>query len=453
MTKRRILVVDDEANMVELLTDVLESEGYQVQSAGDGNGCLAKLEAGSYDVILLDLKLPDLDGTAVLSRIRDRGLTTPVIMITAHGTISIAVDAMRLGAFDFVVKPFDIERIKSAVSKAIAAAELVNVASFSKPTFEAPKAPPGSEIVGSSDEVRGVMDLVAKVADAEATVIIRGETGTGKELVAQAIHYNGRRREGPFVALNCAALPDSLLESEMFGFERGAFTGAYSKKIGRVEMASGGTLFLDEVGDMSPAMQAKLLRVLQAKKITRVGGTQPVDVDVRIISATNRDLEEAVQAGTFREDLYYRINVIPIFLPPLRERSPDVPALVTYFIEKYARLNHQDPFEPQRETLDCLMQYSWPGNIRELENVVEKGVVLGEEMMTPLECGLSGDEGQGCAVLTLRAASDRAQREAIISALRHTGGNKTEAAKVLGISYKTLFNKISELAIGDEDIG
>jgi len=447
---RRMLVVDDEKNMRELLSDVFNGEGYDVVACVDGASALAAGQTQLFDVILLDLRLPDMPGLQVLKELRRRQVATSVLVITAFGTIDTAVNAMQQGACDFLVKPFDdLDRVKSAVAKAQEARSLISIASRSRPTVGRDAM---RRIVGDSPKLTEVMEIVEKVARSNATVLIRGESGTGKELVAQAIHYNSARRDHAFVPMNCASLPETLLESELFGHERGSFTGAYSRKTGRLEVAHEGTLFLDEVGDMSPAMQAKLLRVLEQMRFTRVGGTEPVDVDVRTIAATNQDMEKAVAEGKFREDLYYRLNVIPISLPPLRERKDDVRTLVDYFIERHCRANALEPIRFSEETMQLLVDYDWPGNIRELQNSVEKGVVLGEQYLF-MGRQRVGAAGPPAKAVSLREATDEAQRRAILRALQETRGNKAEAAKLLGIGYKTLFNKLNELGIGRSATG
>ena len=452
MTAPRILVVDDEKNMCELLSDVLAAEGYAVETCGNGAAAIKAGTRRAWNAIILDLHLPDMDGRDVLKALREHRVTAPVIIITAHGTIDAAVQAMRQGAFDFIVKPFDIERVKAGVAKAQEAVGLISAATRSCPTF-ARSVLAEQHIVGESHKLAEVMEIVAKVAHSNATVLIQGESGTGKELVAQAIHYNGARKDEALVPINCAALPETLLESELFGFERGSFTGAYSRKIGKFEMADGGTLFLDEVGDMSLAMQAKLLRVLETKAFSRVGGTEPIQVDVRVIAATNKYLEKAVAEERFREDLYYRLNVIPISLPPLRERKEDIRALGEHFIDKYCSENGLEEVRFSDETMRRLEEYDWPGNIRELQNVVEKGVVLGEAYAWPQGAPVPrpgaalAPAPESGEVASLRRVTESAQREAIIRAIRKTAGNKSEAAKLLGIGYKTLFNKINELGI------
>ena len=377
-----------------------------------------------------------------------------MIVTTAFGTVDRAVEALRVGATDFLVKPFANERLISAVEAALEARRRLTELELRAGTV--PAEGPAGQIVGSGGGLRDVVSLLPRVAASDATVLVRGESGTGKELVARAIHAASRRMDGPFVAVNCAALPPSLLESELFGFERGAFTGAHARRKGLVETAEGGTLFLDEIGDMPLEAQARLLRVLQEREITRVGGREPVRVDVRIVAATHRELEALVATGTFRGDLLYRLAVIPVVLPPLRARPQDIPGLIEHFLAKHALRHHVLAPRPSESTLQWAATTPWPGNVRELENFVERAVVLGRfdspaapaavevprpAPTTPAPAG---------SPMTLRAAVAEAERAALIAALRAADGNKAEAARILGVSYKTLFNKLNEHGVREE---
>jgi DNA-binding NtrC family response regulator len=458
MKMGKLLVVDDEKNMREMLRDILEAEGHQVTACEDGEGALKALGTTDFDAAILDLNLPGLSGLEVLRRNRAGGGAVPVVMITAYATIDTAVEAMRHGAFDYIIKPFDVRQILGTVANCLESASLLSKVNLSGPEFRGSRGKT-IQMVGDDEKLRHVFDMVRKIANTEASVLIRGESGTGKELVAQAIHYNSPRKNGPFIAVNCSALPETLLESEFFGFEKGAFTGAHQVKRGKFELADGGTIFLDEIGDMPMAMQVKLLRVLQEHIFSRLGAEKEMKVNVRVIAATNRDLERGVSDGEFREDLYFRLNVAPVFLPPLRERRGDIPKLVEFFCARSAARNGTPLLDVPKETLERIQSYEWRGNIRELENGVERATILGDpDLIAPTSIPSPGDAPRAQAppleslgapgeTLTLADATNLAQREAIVRALRKTGGNRLEAARVLGISRKTLYNKIDTLSI------
>jgi DNA-binding NtrC family response regulator len=450
-----VLVVEDERNLRELYRDVLEARGLAVvafDSVGEAEAHLARHEP---DMLLLDVKLKDGDGLALLERLRGRGFRAPVVVMTAFGTVERAVQALRAGAADFLVKPFANERLVSSVEGAL---------EEGRRRVEVELAAPAVGLIGADGGLRDVAELLPRVAASESTVLLRGESGTGKELVARAIHAASPRMDGPFISVNCAALPATLLESELFGFERGAFTGAHARRKGLVETAEGGTLFLDEIGDMSLEAQARLLRVLQEREIVRVGGREPVRVDIRVVAATHRDLEAMAAGGEFRSDLLYRLKVVPIRLPPLRERVQDLPGLIEHFLEKHGTRKKQRPPRPDAETLRKALAYAWPGNVRELENWVERAVVLGrfdleslqpapsqkkEPVPSPAPAGAPVSNAE-TPVLTMKEAVARAERAAVIAALQAAGGQKTAAARLLGVSYKTLFNKIHEHDIREE---
>jgi len=383
--KKYLLIVDDEPNIRRVLSAVFAKAGYEIFTAENGKKALDVISTEpSLDVMLCDLVMPDLNGVEVLKSAKEINPRLSVVMITAHGTIKTAVDAMKLGAFDYITKPFDMDEIKLIVKNAFERSRLLTENIQLKQELQSRYRFDG--IVGASRKMQEVFKIVERVAGSNATVLIRGESGTGKELIARAIHYNSTRHDKPFIAVSCAALPETLLESELFGYEKGAFTGAVGQKAGRFELAHHGTLFLDEIPDISPAMQVKMLRVLQEREFERVGGTKPVRVDVRLLAATNRDLEQAVANGEFRPDLYYRLQVIQIFLPPLRERKEDIPTLVEHFIEKFNQENGKNVKFASPEAMDLLMKYNWPGNIRELENAIERGVVLADadsDVITP----------------------------------------------------------------------
>ena len=453
MTSATVLLVEDEPNLAELIKDVLR--GYRVEWAPSIARAEALLERWSPDVLLLDVKLPDGDGIELLGRVRSRGHLGPAVVMTAFGTIDRAVSALRAGAHDFLVKPFDNARLLSAIEAALAAGARLEEVALTAPGRLKPGAPGAASLIGQDRGLKDVVAIIGKVAQSEATVLIRGESGTGKELVARAIHSGSARRDGPFVSLNCAALPPSLLESELFGFERGAFTGAHDKKKGHVEAADGGTLFLDEMGDMSLDAQVRLLRVLQEREIVRVGGRAPIKVDVRVIAATHRDLAARVEEGLFRADLLFRLDVVPIDLPPLRDRPEDIPALMEHFLEKHARRHRSPAPRPSPAVLTWASRAPWPGNVRELENFVERAVVLGEFVIetrsgsAPSAAsapppGPPAPPAPAGEVKTLKQAVAEAERAAVVAALRSAAGNKAQAARLLGVSYKTLFNKIHE---------
>ncbi|OJT20918.1 hypothetical protein BO221_28900 [Archangium sp. Cb G35] len=460
-----VALVEDEHNLRELYQDVLGARGMKAVPLGSVAAAEAYLSRHAPDLLLLDVKLGDGDGLVLLDRLRKQGLRTPVIVMTAFGTVERAVQALRAGAADFLVKPFPNERLVSSVEAALEAGRRLVELELAAPTL-APDSDTGRALIGADGGLRDVAALLPRVAASDATVLVRGESGTGKELVARAIHAASPRLDGPFVSVNCAALPSSLLESELFGFERGAFTGAHSRRKGLIEAAEGGTLFLDEIGDMSLEAQARLLRVLQEREITRIGGREAVKVDLRVISATHRDLDAMASSGQFRSDLLYRLAVIPIHLPPLRERARDIPGLIEHFLEKHARSKGLTPPRPDAETSRRALAYPWPGNVRELENFVERAVVLGhfdpESLRAPVAPrGAPGPVaapapaevtavGDGPTVQTLRDAVASAERAAVIAALQAAKGQKTTAARLLGVSYKTLFNKIHEHGIREE---
>ncbi|CAN5323073.1 hypothetical protein BH09SUM1_BH09SUM1_14190 [soil metagenome] len=469
----QVLVCDDEKNMRRVLEDILSEDGWEVTAVGTGEEAVKAAAAKRFEAIVLDLSLPGMNGLEVIDKLRDQGNESGLVVITAYGSIDVAVKAMQHGAVDFLIKPFDNSRIKAALRKIRETTGPLNDVEMSHPTVLGADNLP-MNITGRDPRLTDIFRISRQIASLKTSVLISGESGTGKELVAQAIHYNGSRRHQPFVAINCAALPETLLESEFFGHERGAFTGAHAMVRGKFEVADHGTLFLDEVGDMPPSLQVKLLRVLQEQKFARVGGEKEITVDVRVIAATNRDLEEAVRLKQFREDLHYRLNVIPIQLPPLRERREDIPHLVEYFLNKFSKRHSLPKLRLTDEDLRALSSYSWPGNIRELQNSVEKATVLqdtgalamlafrgGISMPDSIKTGaaqaaaprkVTDDEfpidlGQAGSIRELNEVAADAQRAAVIRALKLCNGNKSEAAKKLGISYKTLFNKIDDLQI------
>ncbi len=450
----RILLVEDKESMRRMLRRTLETAKYRVDEAADGDEAARKLGLSRYDLVLTDLKLPKKDGIAVLRAAREAFPQMPVIIMTAFGTIELAVQAMKEGAYHFIAKPFHSDHLLLEIERAISQFRLVTENLILKGQFAEKLGSP--TIIGKSKKIAEVSALIQKVATSNATVLLMGESGTGKELFARVIHHNSPRRGRPFVAINCAAIPDTLLESELFGHERGAFTGATGAKPGKFELADGGTFLLDEVSELSPAVQAKLLRVLQEWTFERVGGTRTIEVDVRIVAASNADLARAVQEHRFREDLYFRLNVFPVSIPPLRERPEDIPALVEHFIMKYAVQMCRRVRGISKDALQLLMRYRWPGNIRELENFVERAVILATgEVLQPadfaLGLGTMAATDEAAADASLQEVSARASRLAEIQRIRQTlarvGGNRQKAAEQLKVGYKTLQAKIEEYGI------
>ncbi|MGH7787814.1 MAG: sigma-54-dependent transcriptional regulator [Candidatus Binatia bacterium] len=466
MEQYRVLVVDDETSVRESLRLILK-ERAAVTLAPNGEAALAAVAAQAFDVILLDLLMPGLDGLEVLERVRALTQTPQVIMLTATKTVKSAVQAMKLGAFDYVTKPFDIDELIILVDRAAQASALLREVTALR--TEVGQRYRFDNVIGRSAPMQAVLHTVSRVAPLRTTVLLTGESGTGKEVIAKALHYNSPRASAPLVALNCAAIPDNLLESELFGHERGAFTDAHVRKIGHFESAHRGTIFLDEIGEMNPGTQAKLLRVLEQGTFTRVGGSQPVTVDVRVVAATNRDLDKSMQQGTFRPDLYFRLNVVAIHLPPLRDRRDDLPLLIRHFLTMKAKELGTDEKPFDRDALDCLLHYNWPGNVRELENVVERALALSmgsqltvEDLPPPLTAtndALSlrtlvatappATDGTGA---TLSAAVERLEHILITDALTQAENNQTRAAEILGTTRRILKYKMDKLGIADQSV-
>jgi two-component system response regulator AtoC len=453
--REKILVVDDELNMRLVLKALLSKEGYDVATASDGLEALKILKSGDVEVIVTDMKMPKLDGMGLLERVIRDYPSTPVIIITAHGTIAAAVDALKKGAFDYITKPFERDELQHIIHKAIKTRRLNE-----EELFISPDDVDRQGIVGSSEPMLKIYDTIKKVAPTSTSVLITGETGTGKELIAYAIHRNSPRRNNPFVKINCAAIAENLIESELFGYERGAFTGAVSTKPGRFELADKGTLFLDEVGDIPRDMQVKLLRVIQDHEFERVGGLRTIKVDVRLIAATNRNLLQDVKEGRFREDLYYRLNVFPTHLPPLRERREDVLSLTDYFIEKFNRKLERSVRNIDSRVKELLIHYDWPGNIRELENFMERIVLMaGGDTITfediPPEwksaaeaLSLSPPAGQKKPLKSfVKSYMEEVEKQTITQCLEECGGNVTKAAQRLGLSRKGLQLKMIKYSL------
>ena len=447
--KPKLLIVDDEKNMRWAISRALEKEGYEIYEASNGQEGIAIFERNRPDVMLLDLKMPVMDGMETLKKIRETNTTTPILMLTAHGTMETAIEAMKLGAMDYLSKPFDVEELKVQIRKALHVSELEEQVTYLKETtaFET-----GNVVIGDSQPMKALMAMVERVAATPATILIQGESGTGKEIVAHLIHHNSPRRDKPFIKVNCGAIPETLIESELFGHEKGAFTGATSRKIGKFERARGGTILLDEIGELNLSMQVKLLRVLQDKEIERVGGSETVSVDARVIAATNRQLKEMTEEGTFREDLYYRLNVIPLDIPPLRERKEDIPAFVNHFLKVYGSEMGRKNMTLSPEAMEQLVNHPWKGNVRELENVIERLVILSPtDDVKKVDLPHSDDteaKNEGKILLPEEGVSlDDLEKDLILQALEKTGNNQTKAAQLLGISRHTLMYRMDKHGI------
>ncbi len=450
--KHRILVVDDEQNARDALKTILAEEGYDVAVAADGEEGLGRLVDFRPDAVLCDIRMPKKDGLELLAQARHDGHDAVFIMMTAFASIETAVQAMKAGSEDYITKPVDVSNVLVKLEKALEKRLLRQDNALLRERLR--ERYQFSSIVGESPELQAVFDVVKRAAPTRATVLILGESGTGKELIAQAIHEESPRRDKPFVKVNCAALSESLLESELFGHEKGSFTGAAGRREGRFELADGGTLFLDEIGDVTPSLQVKLLRVLQQREFERVGGTQTLKVDVRVVAATNKDLEALVKAQKFREDLYYRLNVVSVTLPPLRQRKSDVPALTSYFIEKYNEQHGKTVKGLAPGTLNALLSYDWPGNVRELGNVVERAVVLarGNELTSDdLPPTMRGPrpKDRSAGSLIPGATLHEIEREAILRTLEMVDGSTSRAAEVLGISVRKIQYRLKEYAQAD----
>jgi two-component system response regulator AtoC len=451
----RILVVDDEDKMRRLLEMALLAMGYDVVQAADGNEALARFAEGTFDLVLTDLRMPNLDGIGLLRALRERGEEIPVVVLTAHGSVQSAVEAMKLGAIDYIIRPFEMSTVELAVTRALAMEHVQRENRFLREEMDRG----WGEFIGQSPAMQNLYQLIRQVAPARSSIFVVGETGTGKELVARAIHQESGRT-GLFVAINCAAIPAELLESELFGYRKGAFTGADKDRMGRFEVASGGTLFLDEVTEMPLALQAKLLRVLQENCVERLGSHQPVAVDLRIVAATNRDPQQAVAEGRLRQDLYYRLNVVRVEVPPLRERRDDIPLLAEHFLDKYSRELGRPMPRLDAEALSQLGGYAWPGNIRELENMMERAAVLSQgdiisptllpdEVFNPASAQIGVAESVDIPPesLVMEPHVVQLEKRLIEEALRRTGDNKSAAARLLEISERSLWYKIKKYGV------
>jgi two-component system response regulator AtoC len=455
-----ILAVDDEVEFVQTLKGILQNHGFKADTSCSGYEALQMLSINEYDLVILDLAMPLISGLETLKRIKKIDAGLPVIILSGNSSVGSVVEAMKYGAYDYFTKPIEWDKFEISVNNALVTKSLRS--EVSRLSGQLRERYSFDQLVGQSKKMQEVFSMVERVVDTSVTVSLRGESGTGKELIARAIHFNGHRKNKPFVAVNCAAIPDNLLESELFGHEKGAFTGAVNRRIGKFEQAHGGTLFLDEIGEMAPATQVKILRVLQERKFQRVGGNETVEVDVRVISATNKNLEEEMQRGNFREDLYYRITVYPIFVPPLRKRREDIPALAAFFLEKYNRDNRRKIKTVLPRTLEYLMNYDWPGNVRELENMLERSFlnttdgVLRPEHLPITITSFKDDLNLSDTFIDLKKVVSLTkkitplkdlEREVLLQALRLTNFNMSIAATELGIGRTTLYRKLQKYRI------
>jgi len=454
---KSVLVVDDEVGTRESLRMILKND-YEVFLAKDAEEAFLMTKERSPDVVLLDIILPDLDGMKVLERLKQKDPDLIIIMITATRTVKTAVEAMKLGAYDYITKPFDTDELSLIIHRALSAQALEKEVKYLREEID--KNFGFEHIIGKSKAMEEIFKMVRQIADSKSTVLIMGESGTGKELVSRAIHYNSNRREYPFVTINCAAIPETLIESELFGHEKGAFTNAIERKLGRFEIAHQGTLFLDEIGELSLTTQAKILRFLEEREFNRVGGSKTIKVDVRLITATNKDLSQHIKKGSFREDLYYRINVVPIVLSPLRERKEDISLLIDHFIKKFNKENNKSVKGVSKEALDLMLNYDWPGNVRELENLIERVIALtSNEFIQANELpfsliNISKMNGLKDYILNGKVsflqAEEEFERGVILDALKRTNYIQSHAAEMLGISRRILKYKMDKLGIGKD---
>ncbi|MGD0309398.1 MAG: sigma-54 dependent transcriptional regulator [Acidobacteriota bacterium] len=448
----RILIVDDEVNIREALATILSDEGYEVSAVGSAERAIVELGEDQFHVVISDMRMEGSTGLDLLNWIRQNCPETEMILLTAYGSVEGAVEAMKFGAYDYLCKPVDRRRLALLIEKAL---EKQRLAVENRSLRRRLSVKEGfSNFIGNGGRIRHIFKVIAEVAPTNATVLISGESGTGKELVARAIHNSSNRREGPFITLNCGALPDTLIESELFGFEKGAFTGAAAMKMGRIELASGGTLFLDEVGDMTPKTQVDVLRVLQDRELRRVGGNKIVKVDVRFIAATNKDLSAEIGEKRFREDLYYRLNVVPISMPTLRDRKEDIPVLVQAFLEEFCGLHQKEPKQISDQTMEFMLHYSWPGNVRELRNVVERMVLLARGgLIEPRDLpGAIRNVTDDCPQITipLRQPLEAIEKTVITNVFDRITSNRRQAAEMLGISLRALHYKIRRYKLDEK---
>jgi two-component system response regulator AtoC len=458
MAARRILVVDDEESFRHMLSVILIKEGYEVETASNGNEGLRKAVASPFDQILCDIRMPQMDGLAFLQEIRKTGVEATIIVMSAYGTVDIAIEAMKLGAYDYISKPFKPDEIILILRKAEEREQLRKENQHLRE--EVAREYSFENIVSKNEKMREIFDTIKKVSQYKSTVLITGESGTGKELVARALHYNSDRSQNPFIAVNCGAIPENLLESELFGHAKGAFTDAIRTKKGLFEEADGGTLFLDEIGELPGQLQVKLLRVLQDGEIRRIGESKPIQIDVRIVAATVKDLQKEVNEGRFREDLFYRLNVLPLHIPPLRERREDIPLLVHHFIRKYNQAMNKNVKDLDHRAMEILMSYKWFGNVRELENTIERAIVLSEKnniesdnLPAEIQVYKQGSQAETLPdeEYSIKKASKSLEINLIKKALKKTKGNHTHAARLLEISHRALLYKIKEYGIVENE--
>lgn len=461
-----ILIVDDEKNVLSSFKKILSEDGYEILTANNAEEGLALAESNAIDLLIMDIIMPGMSGLEAFTKFKDIDSKLPIIIMTAYGTTETAIQTMQLGAYDYVIKPFEVPQMKAIIEKAIEAGRLMNIEVDYEPKEEFK----GERIIGSSSKMQQIYKLIGQVAASDATLLLRGESGTGKELIVRAVYHHSNRKNKPFLVINSAAIPETLLESELFGYEKGAFTDARERRIGKLEQCNGGTIFLDEIGDMPHSIQTKILRVLEDKSFERLGSNKTIRIDVRLITATNKDLEKLLKEGTFREDLYYRLNVVTIHIPSLRERKEDIPQLVEYFIGKYNKEFKTRISKISSEALKILQDYNWPGNVRELENVIKKALLLGKGNMILAEDVLITKELTGKVTdfkVQLQSLLNQLMKQAqesgshslyasviediektlLVEVLKQTQGNQTQAAKLLGISRPTLKDKIDKLGI------
>ena len=462
---QKVLVIEDDDTVRDVLRSFLGEKGFEVTLAKNGAAGLEMVRGEKFDLILTDLVMPGVTGMDVLREVVAAKISIPVIVMTAFGTVQTAVEAMRIGAFDYVTKPFNLAELMIVLEKALSVSNLRKENVMLK--MQLKKKYNFKGLIGDSPRMQAVYELIEKIADTDSTVLITGESGTGKELIAKTVHYNNSvRAGGPFVPINCAAIPRDLLESELFGHEKGAFTGAVTTRLGRFELAQGGTLFLDEVGELDPSLQVKLLRVLQEREFERVGGMKTIKVDVRILAATNKDLDQATKEGKFREDLFYRLNVIPLHLPPLRERIEDIGLLIAHFVHEFSLKRKREPFSFSPEAMACLLRYQWPGNVRELENLIERLSILvsgtvvnvidlpeklrqkpGVDMLNAAPLPVQDITAFGGTGINLNEMVSAMERSMIIKALEQAGGVRSKAAQLLGLNRTTLLEKMKKMRI------
>jgi len=444
MAVERVLVADDDALTRELLAETLGRCGCEVTLAANGSEAVRALEREEFDLVLTDVKMPERSGMDVLQRAREVNRDAPVVLMTAYGTIESAVEAMKNGAFDYIVKPFSPDRVEVLLQRVGEWWALLRENRYLRSELSGRTS--GDELIGEHPKLRQAIETVRRVAPTKATLLVQGESGTGKELIARLAHFSSDRADGPFIKVNCAALSETLLESELFGHEKGAFTGAIARREGRFELAHGGTLLLDEISEIPVALQAKLLRAIEEEEFERVGGTRTIKVDVRLVCTTNRDLAREVEEGRFRQDLYFRLNVVPVTLPPLRERREDIPLLVNYFLKRFSRESASPVRKVTRRALEVLVNYNWPGNVRELRNIIHRAVVLGnKEVLDAEDLPADLDNRRPLARpggVEVGRSIDEVERELILKTLESTGWNKTQAARILQVTPRTLRNKL-----------